>query len=230
MDCTLTLGTLTGSITPCTLTIPKSRIGNISNRDVNLLVVASTKGMCADVQAIQNKVIPAPIGILAPPPVWTKNTAPNLLWTSVASNSDGSKRVAVAENGGIYSSTNGGEWNPDTAPTLGAPTLGWRDVASSSDGSKRVAVVFGGGIYSSTNGGEWTQETSAPNLGWMSVASSSDGSKRVAVAYGGGIYSSTNGGEWKPDDAPNLGWTSVASSSDGSKRVAVVYGGGIYSL
>jgi len=142
MDCTLTLGTLTGSITPCTLTIPKSRIGNISNREVNLLVVASTKGMCADVQAIQNKVTPAPIGILAPP-VWTKNTAPNLNWYSVASNLDGSKRVAVALNGGIYTSTNGGEWTPDIAPNLN-----WSSVASSSDGSKLVAVVDGGGIYS----------------------------------------------------------------------------------
>ena len=64
-------------------------------------------------------------------------------WTSVASSADGARLVAVAGDGSIYISADGGvNWEP-----INAPNANWSGVASSADGSKLVAVANGGGIY-----------------------------------------------------------------------------------
>jgi len=74
---------------------------------------------------------------------WFTNNAPSEEWSSVASSADGSKLVAVANNGPIYSSTNSGvSWQ-----TNNVPSEDWISVASSADGDKLVALVNGGGIY-----------------------------------------------------------------------------------
>ena len=144
-------------------------------------------------------------------------------WRSVASSSDGSKLVAVASGGQIYTSVDSGlNW------TARDSARNWNSVASSSDGSKLVAVVSSGQIYTSADSGlNWAARDLARS--WSSVASSSDGSKLVAVVYADQIYTSVDSGlNWTPRDNAR-GWNSVASSSDGSKLVAVVSGGQIYT-
>ena len=126
------------------------------------------------------------------PSLWTLTGAPGIQWQSVASSSDGTHLVAVANGigGGIYTSTNSGT----TWTLTGAPSTNWASVASSSDGIHLVAVVEPSGIYTSTNSGaNWTQ-TGAPSENWIRVASSSDGTHLVAAVYFGGIYTSANSG------------------------------------
>jgi hypothetical protein len=67
---------------------------------------------------------------------WTLTSASNNYWQGVVSSADGVKLVAVANGGGIYTSTN-----------TSSPNNAWGGVASSADGVKLVAVVDGGGIY-----------------------------------------------------------------------------------
>ena len=131
---------------------------------------------------------------------WTQSTgtsgAPAAAWFSVASDSTGTKLVAVisAVSGtttGIWKSTDSGAtWTQSIAP--GAA---WRIIASSADGTKLVAVINDindindttttttttTGIYTSINSGaNWTKST-APDAYWRSVASDSTGTKLVSV-------------------------------------------------
>ena len=152
---------------------------------------------------------------------WTQR-ASSRSWRSVASSSDGSKLVAVANYGYVYTSADyGASW------TQRGSQQNWTSVASSSDGANLVAVA-GGYTYTSTNSGAtWTQ--GGLQQDWASVASSSDGTKLVAVAYGGYIYTSANSGTtWTPRGS-SQSWQSVASSSDGTKLVAVASGNYIYT-
>ncbi len=71
-------------------------------------------------------------------------SSPSRSWTSVASSSDGTKLVAVAYYGQIYTSTDSGvTW------TACESSRNWWAVASSSDGTKLVAMADGGLIYTS---------------------------------------------------------------------------------
>ena len=153
---------------------------------------------------------------------WTSRDT-NRVWQSVAASADGSKLVAVANNGQIYTSTDSGvTWTERDF------NRNWRSVASSADGSKLVAVVYDDQIYTSTDSGvTWTARENIRN--WLSVASSADGSKLVAVHGGGQIYTSTDWGvTWTPRDS-SRNWTSVAAAADGSKLVAVANNGQIYT-
>jgi len=162
--------------------------------------------------------------------IWTQTTAPTNDWVSVASSSDGTKLVAVALRGGIYTSTDSGLTWIQTSAQLDY----WTSVASSSDGTKLVAGanstaglgLESGMIYSSTNSGLTWTAANAPNFGWFSIASSSDGTHLIASGGNGyELYDSTNSGRtWtnvRPDSA-GIGW-SVASSSDGTKIVAALH-------
>ena len=106
--------------------------------------------------------------------VWTARDS-SRSWRSVASSADGTKLVAVVDNGQIYTSTDSGvTW---TAQNSGSPSL--RSVASSADGTKLIAAVYVGQIYTSTDSGvTWTARDSSRQ--WVSVASSVDGTKLVA--------------------------------------------------
>ena len=110
---------------------------------------------------------------------WTQqNGSGSRTWQSVASSSDGTKLVAVVQNGFIYTSSDSGvNW------TQRDSSRNWRSVASSDDGTKLVAVA-GGFIYTSTDSGvTWTQQTSAGSRLWFSVASSSNGTKLAVIEY-----------------------------------------------
>jgi photosystem II stability/assembly factor-like uncharacterized protein len=168
---------------------------------------------------------------------WVQSSVPNEHWSSIASSSDGNKLAAVANYGGIWTSTNAGvSWTQTSAPNTN-----WNSIASSSDGTKLAAVAnYGnyGGIWTSTNAGaNWSQSSASTNTGWYSIASSSDGTKLAAVVGGGlpllfpgGIYTSTNAGlSWSQTSAPTNYWSSIASSSDGVKLAVVVSRGGIWT-
>jgi hypothetical protein len=149
--------------------------------------------------------------------------APTLNWHCLASSTDGTKLVAGADGGPIYTSTDSGvTWTSRTGNAQ------WYGAASSSDGTKLVAVVNNGQIYTSNNSGaNWNPRDS--NRQWYSVASSSDGTKLVAVVLNGRIYTSTDSGlGWTARDSSRQ-WCSVASSSDGTRLAAVVSGGQIYT-
>ncbi len=171
-----------------------------------------------------------------PGATWTPTSAPTLdastaFWEGFASSSDGMRIVAVALNGGVYTSIDGGvSW---TLRTNGLPaTAIWSWVASSSDGARLEAHVYGGGIYTSADGGEtWTLQTHGVPMtaSWYGSASSADGMKLVATLEGGGIYTSADGGaNWtlRTNGLPvSANWNGVASSSDGMRLVAPVASG-----
>ena len=162
----------------------------------------------------------SPTGL--PGETWTARDA-SRTWRSVASSADGTKLVAVVENGQIYTSTDSGiTWTAREA------NRDWIGVASSADGTKLVATVEGGQIYTSTDSGvTWTPREN--NRNWRNVASSSDGTKLVAVEITGQIYTSTDSGvNWTAREN-NRSWTGVASSADGTKLVATVWTGQVYT-
>lgn len=150
--------------------------------------------------------------------LYAKYKYPN--FSAVASSSDGTKLVAVADNssgtniGNIWTSVDSGAtW------TERATSRRWKCVASSSDGVKLVAGVWDGNIYTSTDSGEtWTARDS--NRKWISVASSADGSKLIAAANQDGFYLSTDAGvSWNRVVTATNAWT-VTASSDGARLLA----------
>lgn len=149
---------------------------------------------------------------------WT-NRGPTANWRSVASSTDGTKAVAVVNNGQIYVSTDSGaNWAPRESNRV------WSAVACSADGTRLVATVNGGQIYVSSDlGMTWTNRET--NRAWYGVASSSDGTKFAAVVNNGFIYTSTDSGNTWTQRGSSAAWYALASSADGTRLVAVVYGG-----
>jgi hypothetical protein len=162
---------------------------------------------------------------------WTLTSAPTDSWRALASSADGTKLVAVASGGLVYTSPDSGtNWYAKNAPSAA-----WNTVASSWDGAKLVAAVYGGLIYSSADSGVTWTPTGSPSARWSSVASSLDGSKLVAAinndstGSNNALYVSANSGvTWTRTTAPAQHWNGVASSADGSKLVAVA-GNAAYS-
>jgi hypothetical protein len=83
----------------------------------------------------------------AQPDLWTPRDSTRA-WRAVASSADGTKLVACAENGLIYTSTDSGAtW------TARESARKWISVASSADGTKLAACAYGDHIYTSTDSG-----------------------------------------------------------------------------
>ena len=172
---------------------------------------------------------------------WTSRSAPIKQWNSIASSADGTKLVAVAVKGGIFTSADSGAtWIPTSAPI----DLWWWSVASSADGVKLVAVAqynaqanAGGPIYVSTDAGTNWVLTTAPSNHWLRVASSADATTLVAVAaftspaepVGPICISRDAGVTWTTTNAPGANWNCVASSADGDRLFAGISLGGIYT-
>ena len=170
-------------------------------------------------------------------------------WESIASNSDGTKLVAVSGgyddatssyNGSIYTSQDSGVTWQNRTPE---GHHHWYSVASSADGVKLVAAyrnynnskgAFEGAIYTSQDSGAtWQESTSAGLHYWYSVSSSADGTKLVAVSrdynstsrlYQGAIYTSQDAGAtWQQHTGAGLrSWVDAAVSDDGTKIAAAV--------
>ena len=110
--------------------------------------------------------------------------APDASWISVASDSTGTKLVAVINNTGSgttgiwVSNDSGATWKQSTG-TSGAPAAAWRSVASDSTGTKLVAVINNStasgksGIWVSNDSGATWKQSDAPAATWYSVASDS---------------------------------------------------------
>jgi hypothetical protein len=145
--------------------------------------------------------------------IWTQTSAPtNNSWRAVASSSDGTRLVAVADEG-IYTSTNSGiNW----AKTTNTPTYNLWCIASSADGAKLVLGTWRNSIFTSTNSGATWTPTDAPyGIAWESVASSADGTKLVAAAAGNTAYISTNSGAtWTQT---SIYGTAATASADGAR-------------
>ena len=154
--------------------------------------------------------------------VWTARDAARS-WRAVASSSDGTRLVAAAAGGQLYTSSDGGAtWTARDA------NRDWSSVASSADGSRLAATDAGGQIYISVDAGvTWAARDA--NRAWQSIASSADGTQLAAVVDGGRIYTSADGGAtWTARESARL-WTSVASSADGTRLVALAHAGQIYT-
>ena len=154
---------------------------------------------------------------------WTRTSATNANWYSIASSADGNKLFVAALSGDMHSSTNGGQtWNP-----TGAPNNSWGVIACSADGATLIAAttslepIPGAVLLSHDFGGTWTQAP-LPAYYWASVASSADGNRLVAVGWNWPptnlIYvSADSGASWTPTDATNAIWSGVACSADGTR-------------
>jgi hypothetical protein len=141
-------------------------------------------------------------------------------WTSVASSADGTRLVAVASSGQIFTSINGGGGFNSAWITNNAPAVAWTGVASSSDGSRLVAVnTSDGGIY--TNSGiNWASSFNLPGAFWQCVAASANGSNLIAAGHhiiSEVIYHSTNAGaSWAAAATPgNYNLKSIAFAGNG---------------
>jgi hypothetical protein len=170
------------------------------------------------------------------------DSAHNLAWRSVASDSTGTNLVAVAQDvgvfgpGSIWTSTDGGaSWVDRTLNVAAMANQSYSWVASDATGTKLAVAANGGDLWTSTDGGAtWTDGTaSGPahggefgGLGWSSVASDATGARLVAVADTGDIWASTDSGVTWIDRTPSgpgssQVWLSVASDSAGTNLMAI---------
>ncbi len=112
--------------------------------------------------------------------------------TGLVISADGTKLVACASPGGIYTSANSGATWANSA----APWTNWNCLAASADCTRLAAGISNGVIYISANfGASWSALTGSSNTVWAALATSADGSKLAGGvnATSGGIYYSTAG-------------------------------------
>lgn len=169
---------------------------------------------------------------------WTDLTAPgSRYWEDIASSSDGSRLVAVAQGAIVTSTDSGATWT-EHAPTGSA---NYHAVASSADGLKLAVAADSGStgistsiIFISADGGlTWTTPTvTGRTSAWMDITSSADGSRLYAVESVGGIFTSSDSGvTWTMTSSGTGLWRTVATSADGT-RVSVTNGnsgGGVHT-
>ena len=162
---------------------------------------------------------------------WSKrDAAGSQNWSSIAGSTDGSKLVAAAWGGKIYTSSDAGaNWTEHP----GAGDRNWLAVASSADGNKLAALYdWGGYIFTSSDAGaNWTARGVPGSHNWTAIASSADGNRLVAVAKDSTVFTSSDAGvTWTAQaNSGSRKWSAVASSADGNKLVATATGGRIYT-
>jgi len=146
-------------------------------------------------------------------------------WFSIATNSNGTKVVAVDRGGDIWTSVDSGAtW---TARRAGGAVRNWESVASSSDGDYLVAVASDGFIFTSIDSGvNWTNYTPSGVTGFTGVSSSNDGSRLAVTTWASGLYTSSNYGQtWTlrtlpaPDPSQPTHLQMVSMNGDGSRLV-----------
>jgi hypothetical protein len=153
--------------------------------------------------------------------VWTPTSAPTKNWQAVAMSADGSKLVAAANAGGIFTSTNfGATWISNNAPLVA-----WDAVTSSADGTRMAAAFSGvGGIYTSVDGGATWNSSAPATFGWLSLSCSADGGiLAAATPSGNAVYVSTNFGiSWRTNPFPTgiFDANTVAVSASGNRLAA----------
>ena len=148
-------------------------------------------------------------------------------WSSVAMSSDGTRIIAAAYGGRVYTSADSGATWVERQPAGNIDTR-WSSVAMSSDGSKMMASVYFGGLYTSADyGATWIKRQKMGVVGdnsWISLAMSSDGKSMLAAYEGLIVKSSNSGADWvqmNPSPRTAKSWYSVALSSNGMTLAAV---------
>lgn len=160
---------------------------------------------------------------------WTQRALPGHSWYSVALSADGARIVAVATDGAIFTSSDGGTTWSDRSIS---GKDGWDSVASSPDGLTLAAASYSGHLVTSDDAGAtWTDRAPPGEHYWASLAASSDGTKLAAAESGGYIYTSEDSGRnWSPQmNAGIRNWYDIAISADGSRLAAVDYDGHIHA-
>jgi hypothetical protein len=120
--------------------------------------------------------------------IWTAQGLVGLgdkVWSSITSNSDGTKLAASTDYGGDI-------WRIDTAGTNIWTTQGlsnnWVSIRSTSDGTKIVAGTNNGYIWMLNNNGvTWTNQNVGVGID-VAITMNSDGTKLAASVYSGNIY------------------------------------------
>jgi hypothetical protein len=157
-------------------------------------------------------------------------------WTSITSNSDGSRLAACATGfppgDRLYTSSDfGTSWvkGPATDTTGGSLTQTWISITSNDTGS-RLAMCGGLRIYTSSDfGASWVKGPATDTTGgsltqnWTSITSNSDGSVLTACGSNTLIYTSTDFGvSWiKGDSTDTTGgtliqpWRQITSDKSG---------------
>jgi photosystem II stability/assembly factor-like uncharacterized protein len=144
---------------------------------------------------------------------WT-NASSEKAWTAVAMSSDGTKRVAVADD--IYISTDSGAtWTAKSQNAYGP----FNTVCMSANGSIILAQFTGyaGGFLKSTDGGStWNEWMGGQGAPYVSVAMSDNGNYVLAVFGNNAIARLTTdgGNNWGPNGTSAI-WSSVCMSANG---------------
>lgn len=115
-------------------------------------------------------------------------------WSSVAVSTDGTRMIAAAYGGSIFTSADSGVTWTERQPA--GSSKNWVCTAMSSDGTRMVAAAYGDRVFASADSGvTWTERQPAGNNseGWTCVAMSSDGKTLIATCDGSLYNSSTTG-------------------------------------
>ena len=164
---------------------------------------------------------------------WTRTSAQQTNWKSVACSGDGSEVIAAAsknENdppwgnnipGHLYISRDSGlTWN-----VANAQLANWSSVACSYDGKTLLAASGDGWVpgplYVSTDSGITWTPSDLTAYQWNSVAMSGDGQIMYGKLDSGGTLISTNRGvTWVPGTVPSNFFGLSSSSADGVHQVS----------
>lgn len=151
---------------------------------------------------------------------WQRTSAPQDVWSGVASTADGSVFVASTWNGGIFISRDAGQsWTKSSAPDEA-----FKGVSMSADGVKIAACVDGGTVWRSADAGvSWQATGMSYNEGFRyeDIAMSANGSQIATVYYGsdGFVWLTYTGGDvWVTPGGPHdKRLERMTASADGSK-------------
>jgi hypothetical protein len=181
---------------------------------------------------------------------WTDQTASGRpahgqAWRSVASDSSGTKLVAVTAGlfsspGAIWTSTDSGAtWTNRSAGTGMTSAGGGAKVASDAIGKNLLMADGSWAIWASTDGGStWTNRApvdaeflasygNQPE-GWQSVACDATGTKLVVGSLPGDVWMSSDGGVTWRDLGSSPGrqnWISLTSDATGTHLVGIEWSG-----
>ncbi|MBU3674092.1 MAG: hypothetical protein FGM34_03435, partial [Solirubrobacteraceae bacterium] len=165
-----------------------------------------------------NRVMTSPDGV-----TWTaRSAASSRSWKAVTWGGPAGqeKFVAVADNGGIMTSTTGISWASQSEPAVSGPT-DWRAITwgGPAGQEKFVAVAYSSNqqVMTSPDGVNWTRRATPVERGWFGVTwGGPTGDEKfvaVAMARGSGkrVMTSPDGVNWTAQDSPrDEYWNSVA--------------------
>lgn len=153
-------------------------------------------------------------------------------WWALALSADGATLAAVANEGQLHVSHDGGASWLAPMPEI----RNWSAVAVSAQGDTLVASAFGGSLWVSRDGGASWQATQAPSgdgggagREWIAVAVSSGGQFMIAAEKLGDLHVSQDFGQtWTPRQQVRE-WRAVAMAGDGMNITAVTLDGTVWT-